>query len=247
MEKTSIKSCPFCGNDGDPDNLVVGDCWHSECGSEPEKYFHVRCDSCQAAGPYASDEESAILFWNERLSDGHYFTMANLVLPEILHNLRAGTVNGIKLSAKDCDNLLKVMGVSVTLETIIENIMTLCQTTLTNDPMTRKVNAVRPKMPVSRRYDDNFRAGKSSVRNRSTEVCSVSPPIDKDAFDAITQGYRDNWVIKSTDDGKTVIKCEECGHRSNLDDWNSKGFCPVCGHGKSHEKPITQIGPPKLS
>lgn len=173
MGKTSIRNCPFCGNNGEPDNLFVGDVFFQDQGGEKEKYHFVRCDCCQAAGPYATDEAAAILFWNERL-DGHYFTYANLVLPEILHNLRAGTEKGIKLPARQCDDLLKVLGVSVTLETLIENIMTLCHTTLTNDPMTRNFNAVQPQRPVVRRYDDNHRVGKTSARHRATDV--VSPP-----------------------------------------------------------------------
>lgn len=60
--------CPFCGNDTPEEELYVADISHSIEDGPFETFYCVRCDQCEASGPYGETEEEAIQAWKERCS-----------------------------------------------------------------------------------------------------------------------------------------------------------------------------------
>jgi hypothetical protein len=141
MTTTLIKSCPFCANDGDSENLSIIECEEQVGDGTAIPHYYVECECCDSSGPVADDKQSAVDFWNHRIGETET-TFTDLVLPTLLPKLRKGQKTGLlQLDGKDCDELLKVMQVSVTIETFIEHMASMCRNTLAGDQLSpKKIN-----------------------------------------------------------------------------------------------------------
>jgi hypothetical protein len=138
MTTTLIKSCPFCRNEGDSENLSIIECEEQVGDGTAIPHYYVECACCDSSGPVADDKQGAVDFWNHR-EEETTTTFSELVLPALLPKLRQGKKAGtLELDGKDCDELLKVMQVSVTIETYIEHMANLCRHTLAGDQLTKK-------------------------------------------------------------------------------------------------------------
>lgn len=57
MPKKKIKPCPFCGGEGEPDQL--------ESLNDQVTYF-IRCVCCACEGPWHKTASGAVKLWNTR-------------------------------------------------------------------------------------------------------------------------------------------------------------------------------------
>lgn len=79
-------------------------------------------------------------------------TFTDLILPELLPKIARGAQGeGCSLSDKDCVNLMNVLRVSVTIETLIEQMAGLCRNTLAGDQLIKSHVVENPHLTKKNR------------------------------------------------------------------------------------------------
>lgn len=109
MTTTLTKSCPFCANEGDPENLSIIECEEQVGDGTAIPHYYVECACCDSSGPVADDEQGAVDFWDHR-EEETTTTFSELAFPSLITKLRQGKKEGaLQLYGQDCDDILKIM------------------------------------------------------------------------------------------------------------------------------------------